>query len=59
MEYLLQIQISVDMVEIWISVEGKRKETTFCGLSITDIHFCVYVSPDFPNSSLALGFFKL
>ena len=51
MDFLLQIQISVYMLEIPISLyvwkKGMKVGDTPCGLSITDTYSCVYVSHKF------------
>ena len=50
LDYLLQMQISLYMFEIQISVyiwkERRKKRDNPCQLSITGTDFCVYVRPD-------------
>ena len=43
MEYLLHIQISVDMVERWISVEGKKGKETMLVDYLLQIYISVYM----------------
>lgn len=43
MEYLLHIQISVDMVEIWISVEGKKGKEIILMDYLLQIYISMYM----------------